>query len=46
MELPFNIYAMSNPRTPEDYLLLLDEALREMDTLSKLIDNLGKEPDN
>lgn len=41
--LNFNIYAMSNPSTPEEYLLVLNEALSEMDTLGDLIDSLGGE---
>jgi hypothetical protein len=34
-DLKFNIYAMSNPTSLEDYVLLLDEALSELESLNR-----------
>ena len=42
MELGFDIYAMVQPKTPEDYLLVLDEALSEARNLSDHLDALTK----
>lgn len=36
----FDPYTMIKPKTPEDYLALLDEAHRELDNLSKYLDDL------
>ena len=41
-DLKFNIYAMAKPSTPAEYAALLDEALRELETLNALIDKLDE----
>lgn len=38
MNLPFDIYAMTQPKTPEDIHTLLNEALAELKTLNDLLD--------
>lgn len=37
-DLNFNIYALAAPRTPSEYIALLDEALRMADELGEQID--------
>lgn len=39
-DLNFNIYAFVKPTTPEEYVALLNEALSELDSLSKHIDDV------
>ena len=44
-DLKFDIYALVKPKTKEDYIALLDEALLILDDLNDLIDqifNLGE----
>jgi hypothetical protein len=36
----FNAYAMVNPKTDEDYIALLDEALAELDNLTEYMNRL------
>lgn len=42
-DLNFNIYAFVDPKTPLEYLALLDEAIRMMNELSDQLDELLKE---
>lgn len=36
--LNFNIYGLANPKTPTEYIALLDEALRLADEIGCLLD--------
>lgn len=41
--LKFNIYALSNPSNPKEYLLLLQEATRMVDDLNDSLDRWTEE---
>lgn len=36
-DLSFNIYAMTKPETPEDYLALVDELLSELQNINSIL---------
>ena len=38
MKLPFDIYAMTNPKTPEDIHAVLNETLQELQNLNNILD--------
>lgn len=39
-DLKFNIYALSNPQTTEDYIALLEEALATLAYLKEVLDKI------
>ena len=41
-DLKFNIYAMSNPQTMEDYLALMEEALATIEYLNEVLAGIVK----
>lgn len=42
MDLEFDIYAMVNPKTPDDVLGLCKEALSELASINQILDDLLK----
>lgn len=40
MNLGFDIYAMVNPKSEQDVLVLLDEALSELSNIHRILDDL------